>query len=57
MNKDGVCVPIFNGSMGLVKEIIDTNVIVDFEGIGEIVLTIIYFMVVAPLPLLQNYPL
>ena len=39
MNKDGVCVPIFNGSMGLVKEIIDTNVIVDFEGIGEIVLT------------------
>ena len=38
-NKDGVCVPIFNGSMGLVKEIIDTNVIVDFEGIGEIVLT------------------
>ena len=39
MNKDAVCVPIFNGSMGLVKEIIDTNVIVDFEGIGEIVLT------------------
>ena len=39
MNKDGVCIPIFNGSMGLVKEIIDTNVIVDFEGIGEIVLT------------------
>ena len=39
MNKDGVCVPIFTGSMGLVKEIIDTNVIVDFEGIGEIVLT------------------
>lgn len=41
INKNGMTTPIFNGNLGIVKEIdqINSTMIIDFQGIGEIIVS------------------
>ncbi len=37
VSENGTITPVYNGNIGIIKEINETNMIVDFEGIGKII--------------------